>query len=333
MLQNPALEARLSDDDVELYGVYADWLADRGDPRGELIAVQLGRTLDPADPELAARERWLLSEYAYEWLGGFAWIPESDFAVRWHWGFIHGVTLGAEEDAAPDSIGDLTLDGLVELPSANLIRELVVRPRGYWDEGSFQVLGAPGFPGGWRTLDVRTPDFTELGNLAPAYPNLAKLETLRLASNSMQLGAIVLPSLVACELVSPGLTVENLAELRGAVWPKLERLVLWLGDAGIADCDIELDDLGWIYDGVNLANVRELGLCGRDAGELLWRLVDAPILKQLVILDLSGCYFDDAGRQFFADRAADFAHLETIYVHETGDGIVANAVVNDRWSD
>jgi len=64
VLANPELEARMTEDDTELYGVYADWLADRGDPRSELIAVQLARELDPADAELAARERWLLAEYA-----------------------------------------------------------------------------------------------------------------------------------------------------------------------------------------------------------------------------------------------------------------------------
>ena len=333
VLANPELEARMTENDTELYGVYADWLADRGDPRSELIAVQLARELDPADAELAAREKWLLAEYAYEWLGGFAWIPEGDFSIRWHHGFIHGLTLGSDDEAPPDSIGDLTFDGLVELPSANLIRELIVRPHGFWDEGAFAILGTPGFPNGWRLLDIKTPDFTELGTMEPGYPNLANLQTLRLESNVITLGKVVLPALVSCELVTPGLTVVNLGEMRMAVWPKLERLVLWLGDAGVADCDVELEDLAWIFAATNLANVTELGLCGRDAGELLWRLAEAPILAQLVILDLSGCYFDDAARQFFADRAADFAHLRMIHVHESGDGIAANAVVNERWSD
>ena len=333
VLANPELEARMTDDDVELYGVYADWLADRGDPRSELIAVQLARELAPGDGELAAREKWLLAEYAYEWLGGFAWILEGDLSIRWHYGFIHGITLGSEDEAASESIGDLTFDGLVELPSANLMRELIVRPRGYWDDDSFAILGSPGFPNGWRLLDIKTPEFTELGMMEPGYPNLAKLETLRLESNVLSLGKVVLPSLVSCELVTPGLTVVNLEEMRTAVWPRLARLVLWLGDAGIADCDVELEDLGWIFAGTNLANVRELGLCGRDAGELLWRLAESPILEQLVILDLSGCYFDDAARQFFADRAEDFAHLRVIHIHESGDGIAANAVVNERWSD
>lgn len=333
VLANPELEARMTEDDVELYGVYADWLADRGDPRSELVAVQLARELEPGDAGLAAREKWLLAEYAYEWLGGFAWIPEGDFSVRWHYGFIHAITLGSEDEAPDESIGDLTFDGLVELPSANLMRELIVRPHGFWDDQAFAILGTPGFPNGWRLLDIKTPEFTELGTMEPGYPNLAKLETLRLESNVITLGKVVLPSLVSCELVTPGLTVVNLGEMRTAVWPKLERLVLWLGDAGIADCDVELEDLGWIFAGENLANLRELGLCGRDAGELLWRLAEAPILTQLVILDLSGCYFDDAARQFLADRAEDFAHLRVIHVHESGDGIAANAVVNERWSD
>jgi uncharacterized protein (TIGR02996 family) len=40
-------------DDVGAYTVYADWLLERGDPRGELITVQLARETAPDDAALA----------------------------------------------------------------------------------------------------------------------------------------------------------------------------------------------------------------------------------------------------------------------------------------
>jgi uncharacterized protein (TIGR02996 family) len=53
--------------------VYADWLTDQGDPRGEFIHLQclLGRLAedDPRRPLVQARERELLERHQDEWLG------------------------------------------------------------------------------------------------------------------------------------------------------------------------------------------------------------------------------------------------------------------------
>jgi len=43
------------------YAVYADWLLERGDPDGELVAVQLALEDAPGDAALLARERWRAS--------------------------------------------------------------------------------------------------------------------------------------------------------------------------------------------------------------------------------------------------------------------------------
>lgn len=52
--------------------VFAAWLLERGDPRGELITLQLARARDPAEPanaEIIKRERALLSEHHRAWMG------------------------------------------------------------------------------------------------------------------------------------------------------------------------------------------------------------------------------------------------------------------------
>lgn len=83
-----ALEAAIAADfdDVASHAAYADRLQERGDPRGELIAVQL-RLEDERLPArrrraLAARERELLAAHGAEWLGDlrkdYTLVPATD---------------------------------------------------------------------------------------------------------------------------------------------------------------------------------------------------------------------------------------------------------------
>jgi uncharacterized protein (TIGR02996 family) len=71
--------------------IYADWLDERGDPRGEFIRVQceLAR-LPQADSRLdglRARERALLKDHQQEWLG----LPHHPLL---HWRFERGFVVG-----------------------------------------------------------------------------------------------------------------------------------------------------------------------------------------------------------------------------------------------
>ncbi|MGZ3423537.1 MAG: WGR domain-containing protein, partial [Polyangiales bacterium] len=53
---NPELEAKIVADpnDTQAYLVFADWLQSKGDPRGELIAVQHALSVTPASAPLRA---------------------------------------------------------------------------------------------------------------------------------------------------------------------------------------------------------------------------------------------------------------------------------------
>ncbi len=90
-------------DDLESKLVFADWLVERGDPRGEFILVQcaLGRPLQGAKgtarrrhlfeadpPELKAREAKLLKTWAKTWL-----LPIRPFIRTWRWdaGFVSAI--------------------------------------------------------------------------------------------------------------------------------------------------------------------------------------------------------------------------------------------------
>src|SRR5262245_45314630 len=87
-----AILASPEDDTLRL--VYADWLEEHDDPRGEFIRVQseLARLPEHEErrAELAAREQSLLQQYAAEWAKPFA-----PFAHSWVFrrGFVEAVNL------------------------------------------------------------------------------------------------------------------------------------------------------------------------------------------------------------------------------------------------
>ena len=86
---NPALieEIAAAPEDPAPYQVYADWLSERGDPRGELISVMMAQEQQPEDPELYRREQQLREAHAMRFVRS-SWV-ELD-AVVWRWGFVEG---------------------------------------------------------------------------------------------------------------------------------------------------------------------------------------------------------------------------------------------------
>jgi uncharacterized protein (TIGR02996 family) len=72
--------------------VYADWLSDRGDPRGELIMLQL-RGRDPA------RANEIVRAHGEEWFGMLARLPRDGWLLGWWGGFVETMTY--ERGAGP----------------------------------------------------------------------------------------------------------------------------------------------------------------------------------------------------------------------------------------
>lgn len=72
--------------------VYADWATSRGDPRGELIALQYGRLAKPPTPTAIARERALLEQYAHRWLAPI-WPTIRQYSTRFERGFLTAATV------------------------------------------------------------------------------------------------------------------------------------------------------------------------------------------------------------------------------------------------
>jgi hypothetical protein len=95
--------------------VYADWLTEMGDIRGELIAWehQLAVATLPSSERLALRRRAdaLVAAHREEWLEGLA--PPPEVQLEWHHGFIVGVRMRWTREAFA------------------LLGEIVVRPVGW----------------------------------------------------------------------------------------------------------------------------------------------------------------------------------------------------------
>lgn len=76
-IENVLEQALLDDpDDLAAHSAYADWLCEQGDPRGELIQIQLALEEPEREvaerKELQQREQVLLQAHAREWLGALA---------------------------------------------------------------------------------------------------------------------------------------------------------------------------------------------------------------------------------------------------------------------
>ncbi len=74
-------------DDPAGYAVYADWLQAQGDPRGELIALQLACWRAPSDKKLASTARKYLATHAATLFP----FDDNVLDARWHAGFVRAI--------------------------------------------------------------------------------------------------------------------------------------------------------------------------------------------------------------------------------------------------
>ncbi|HEY0250506.1 MAG TPA: WGR domain-containing protein, partial [Kofleriaceae bacterium] len=114
--------------------IYADWLTDSGDPRGELAQIQLRLAKDPKNKELKKSEKALLKQHAAEWLGKLAGL-EDVVDLEWTAGFISKARIantydregmyGEETKREPIDVEKL-VDEVLSMPSGRFLRDLTV---------------------------------------------------------------------------------------------------------------------------------------------------------------------------------------------------------------
>jgi uncharacterized protein (TIGR02996 family) len=200
-------------DDDGLRLMYADWLAEHGQPeRADFIRVQVGLALlrrgDPRRPELEARERDLLAEHGGGWVDQL--LGPSDGMVT-GWGHSRGLVESLTVDArwllgrGEAVFARAPVRHLMVVGARGLIRELaglslLARLRtlnldgsGLGDEGVACLVSSPHL-GGLETFGLGDNGIGDAGaQRLAASPNLPRLATLTLSANRIgDAGAVAL---------------------------------------------------------------------------------------------------------------------------------------------
>jgi uncharacterized protein (TIGR02996 family) len=293
MTHDTFLQAIIDDpDDDGLRLVYADWLEERGDPRGEFIRVQidLARTPedDPRRGELEARERELLNEHEADWAG---LIPRCVNQRRFQRGFVAGIEIAAKAFSETATlfrlfpIQHLSVLGPFRLGKTPL-RKMATSPH-------LARLASLSIRGGYYAVG---PD--EVVALANS-PYLGRLTTLGLYDNVVGPGGMAaiaasphLSRLSALSVSGYGFNPHDHCGVDGvralAASPHLTRLTtLCLPRNGVAD-----EGCGLLAAAPNLAGLTTLDLASNHIGNAgAEALLSAPYLDRLTGLDLSGQNF------------------------------------------
>ncbi len=351
--RHPELEAAVEADpyDREAYSVLADWLQEQGDPRGELIALQL------AGKDKAAKA--LIAKQAAYFLGPLAehqktYDGEDTDAFTWRFGYIHALRLSHDHYGNEEWQGSLgaVLDLVLRHPSGRFLTEITFVFNNDPNENDLQDLidilakrapktirklhfGDFGYCGpsdktATGNTEISWYAIGDLSKLWKAVPKLQRLITQCGSSEStisktgLTLGTLNLPELRHAEFRTGGLERRNAKAIHAAKLPMIEHLDIWYGNHSYGgDCTAK--DVQTLLARTDLLRLRHLGLRNAQfTDDLIELLAKSKLTKQLTELDLSmGCLTDE-GAAALAKHKDAFAHLEKLDVTEnflTKDGL------------
>ena len=332
-------EIRARPDDPAPALVYADWLQERADPRGQLIAIQHRRALDPADRALRAAERALLDAHGAYLLPPRLRAmlrlphrrgddPRARCEVEWSRGFLAGARLargpaargGAAEVETEVEVPKL-VDELLGHPSACFLRRLAIGALGTPDEynymGVVDAIARRGHP--WLeelVLGEFGPEmdlaFSRAGNVAPLLNAAPRLRRLALRAGSLRFeSAIRHAELRELSVVVATISGGNVRRVLDAQLPAIEGLEL-----ACPGLELTCAELARMLRGAGLPRLRRLALRG-TVGTLgvIEEILASPLMSQLEVLELDGGDLDDAAAESLATiRAPQLAHLARLDV-------------------
>jgi hypothetical protein len=295
--------------------VYADWLAERGDPRGEFIAVQceLARSFDFG---LVAREQQLLREHGARWIAELGipvrkrGIPGEIPQVVFRRGFAERIEL---------EVGELARIDVARMP----VRHLVID--GLRDGNIDELVAMPAIPRvttlGLRRAHLKPRLLRRLGEA----PLVVGAEALAFhhghLSDVSELAELELPAVRSLHLDDA--YMQNLHVLARARWlPQLRSL-------RIRDTHWSL--LRHLVGARGLAGLRELRIETNMLVSELVELASSSSFDELEHLEVAIGYSDDSAVAAFA-RAKGFAKLERFVVRgKLQDALLAR--LRERWGD
>lgn len=309
-------------DDPEPYLIYADLLQGIGDPRGTLIVLQHHGREDEAGALIAAhREDFLgpLADFPAGPVDGRPW-DQRKLELAWHLGFLREARIvwgRSRGRRLPREVAEAreALSALLALPSSRYLRHLAIEAVPFEDTADFApfleaIARAPRLPP-LHSLFVgrRGDDPARIGPVVEVLRACSELRHLTLRAGELELGELRHPGLRAFGIESHLVSSAHLSALGDASLPRLERLELSFQHRGEQPA-FDAGELARLLDGESLRSVRHLAVrhC-RFADDLVALLVDAPLLRRLVSLDLSGGGLTGRGVAAMARARLAFSHL------------------------
>jgi uncharacterized protein (TIGR02996 family) len=315
-------------DDLASHSAYADYLAEQGDPRGELIQVQLALEDEKKSPaerkQLQKREGELLQAHLREWLGELAphlldvekrqWGEQTEFRLARGWiDRVQIVTLSAA-----------LAEAFCRTPLLRLLRELLVTEHSYDEDdptGLEELVEAP-YLGNVRLFQLGPESNCHVsGEQAVEFVRkMPRLEELRMYAHRVdarQLFALPMPHLrvlhvyhtydYPLEVLAANKSLGNLTTL--ALWPH-----------GLEPDDdhsyIPFEAVRALVHSPHLKGLTHLHIYLSDLGdEGCAEIVRSGILKRLKVLDLwSGRITDEGARTLAA--CPDLRNLERLRIDQ-----------------
>lgn len=316
------LDAIKSDpDDIAPYHVYSDWLTERDDPFGEIVAI--GLELDSEKKAAKKKElRRRLDEIAEA--NGHAIFGELNnsegVSTSWRRGFFDVFELGVEEPCPLDQEEAVSI--LFSLRASSVLGGLVLGDFGseedlqYGGEAEYGRLffhiAEQKIPGSFKLLETR-PKLVRLGqadvgDVSVLYEHMPQLEVLRLKGADIELGDIALPALRELRLKtrSPsGALADSIVRAR---FQKLERLIIDVtGRAGEV-----FDKPSRLLDALP-RTMTELALRGVTTGdEMIVALLSSKVLPSLTTIDLSDSNLTSDGARALIQQKDKLARVESL---------------------
>lgn len=338
--RNPEIEKAIIADPTnrQAFALLGDWLQEQGDPRGELISLQLGNK----DKQAKA----LIEKHADYFLGPLAphqkvhdegannsishlrtkeqeaaWQKTQQEAFLWRNGFIYRVRLSHDsysDEAYKGKTVDI-LNDVLKHPSARFAVEFAFMSNGDPNEDDLQnLIDALGknAPPTLRKLslgdNVDQISWHHTGSLAKLWKGVPNLKTLEIETGEFEVGKMEAPSLERAIFITGGLSKSCGKGIATASMPKIKHLEIYYGtDEYGGECS--LSEVQPLLNRTDLTNLTYLGLKNSEfADEIASAMRGAKVLKTLKTLDLSLGTMTDAGAEALAAAKDSLAHLEVL---------------------
>jgi uncharacterized protein (TIGR02996 family) len=338
--RNADLEKAIAADpfDRQSYAVFGDWLQEQGDPRGELIALQL------AYKDKAAKN--LIDQHADYFLGPLVdeqktrdglsnnsmshlrtpaqekeWQKTGEQAFLWRNGYIYRVRLSHDsyaDEAWKGQCADV-LDQVLKHPSGRYVVEFSFLSNGDPNEDNLQdiidVLAKKAPPTTRKITfgdNIDQISWHHTGKLDKLWAGVPNLRVLEMETGEFDVGKMVAPQLERAIFITGGLSKSCGKNIATATMPKIKHLEIYYGDNNYGgDCSVK--EVLPLLARTDLPKLEYLGLKNsKFQNDIARAVVGSKLVKQLKTLDLSMGTMTDDGARALADGKASLAHLECL---------------------